>query len=85
MSKQLEKNISGANIANITINGIWIFVNEKEYFLPYKEYPWFKEAQISEIQNVELLHENHLRWPELDIDLEIESLEHPEEYPMIYR
>jgi len=83
-SSRLGKNISEIEIQNISAHGIWLFVKGKEYFLPHNEYPWFKEAKISEIYNVELHHGMHLHWPDLDVDLELESLIHPEMYPLIY-
>jgi len=51
----------------------------------YKDYPWFKEAKISEVYNVQLLHGMHLHWPDLDVDLELEALQYPEKYPLSYR
>ena len=74
-------NIS-ASVENITPLGIWIFVKEKEYFLSYKAFPYFKDQTIRAIQNVQLLHGYHLYWPELDIDLEIDNIESPEKYPL---
>ena len=70
------------SIENITPLGIWLFVREKEYFLSYKEFPYFKDRTLHSIQNVRLLHGYHLYWPELDIDLEIDNLENPEKYPL---
>jgi hypothetical protein len=77
--------ISDIEITNISIHGIWLYVNGKEYFLPYQYYPWFKDARLSEIQHVQLLHEDHLYWPKLDVDLSVECLEHPEKYPLTYQ
>jgi hypothetical protein len=70
------------SVENITPFGIWVYVNEKEYFLSYEDYPYFKEQTLNSIQNVQLLHGYHLYWPNLDIDLEINNLEHPEQYPL---
>ena len=70
------------SVENITPFGIWIFVKEKEYFLSYKDYPYFKDQTLGSIQNVQLLHGYHLYWPELDVDLEIDNLENPEKYPL---
>jgi hypothetical protein len=56
----------------------------EEFFLPFEEYPWFQDARIREIQNVELLFDSHLHWPDLDVDLELEALAHPERYPLKY-
>lgn len=80
----MEENTSRVEVQNISQNGIWIFVNDREYFLSYKDYPWFKDAKVSQINNVKLLHGSHLHWPDLDVDLELDSLQHPEQYPLIY-
>nr|CAP48430.1 putative integron gene cassette protein [uncultured bacterium] len=84
-SLELGKNTSQAEVQDISKFGIWLFVKGKEYFLPFKAYPWFKNARISQVQNVKLLHNVHLHWPDLDIDLEINSLSNPESYPLVYR
>jgi hypothetical protein len=70
------------SVENITPFGIWIFVKEKEYFLNYEDYPYFRDQTLSSIQNVQLLHGYHLYWPELDVDLEIDNLENPQKYPL---
>ena len=84
-SKKNGRNTSKVEVQNISANGFWLFVKDKEYFLPFKTYPWFKEAKISEIQNVRLNREHHLNWPSLDVDLEVESIENPGRYPMFYK
>lgn len=76
-----SRNIS-VSVENITPFGIWIFVKGKEYFLSYKDYPYFKDQTLKAIQHVQLLHGYHLYWPELDVDLEIDNLENPEKYPL---
>lgn len=79
------KNISiKAEIQNISNNGIWILVNDQEFFLPFDEFSWFLKATIKEIYNLKLLHEHHLHWPDLDVDIDIDSLKHPEAYPLKY-
>jgi hypothetical protein len=75
------KNIS-VSIENITPYGIWLFVKEKECFLSYQDYPYFKDQTFNSIQDVQLLHGYHLYWPELDVDLEIDNLENPGKYSL---
>jgi hypothetical protein len=75
------RNIS-VSVESITPSGIWIFVKDKEYFLSYKDFPYFKDQTIRAIHNVKLLHGYHLYWPLLDIDLEIDNFENPEKYPL---
>ena len=75
---------SKVEVVNISPHGIWLYVKGKEYFLPYKDFPWFKEARISEIYKVKLFRGHHLHWVDLDVDLDLDSLEHPDRYPLRY-
>ena len=81
----LGKSTLKVEVSNIDTHGFWLFVKGKEYFLSYEDYPWFKDAKIGEIINVELLHESHLHWPTLDIDLDVGSLEDPSQTPLVYQ
>ena len=78
------KSTSEAEVQDISKNGIWLHVKGKEYFLPYEKFPWFEDAKPNAILNVEFRHGFHLYWPQLDVDLHLESLEHPEKYPLVY-
>jgi hypothetical protein len=60
-------------------------VAEREYFLSYAEFPWFRNARLSQLFNVELHHGEHLYWPELDVDRDVERIAHPEKYPLVTR
>lgn len=75
----------GVEVTNITRNGLWLLVRDREYFLPFDKFPWFKEAKIGQILNVKLVHASHLHWVELDIDLDVDSLEDLESYPLVYQ
>ena len=80
----LGKNISAVELHTSPF-GVWVLVHDTEYFLSYKDYPWFREAKIAELYEVELLHNTHLYWPILDVDLGLDSLKNPEKYPLTYR
>jgi len=84
-SSALGKNILAAEVQDISRNGIWLLIQGKEYFLAYSDYPWFKEAKLAAIYNLKLLHGTHLHWPDLDVELELESLQQPEKYPLVYK
>lgn len=83
--KTRGRGTSGVEILNIDVHGLWLLAGEKEYFLPYEEFPWFKNATIADILNVEFHHEFHLYWPALDVDLDLNSLEDTSETPLIYQ
>lgn len=77
------RNTSQVEVTNVSAHGFWLFVGEEELFVPFSEFPWFKEASIAEITRVELPRAHHLYWPELDVDLAVESIKHPERYPLV--
>lgn len=72
-------------VTNISPFGIWILTNDKEYFISYRDYPVFETATPSQIINLTTDFSGNLHWEELDADIELESLETPEDYPLIYR
>ncbi len=84
-SPTLGKSISVVEVTNFSPNGIWLYVTEKEYFLPYDQYPWFERATVKQIFDVQLLHGFHLYWPQLDVDLELKCLDTPHAYPLKWK
>ena len=76
---------SGVEVVQLTPFGLWIDIAGKEYFLDHDAYPWFQKATVSSVWNVILDRSGNLHWPDLDVDLEISSLESPSEYPLVYR
>lgn len=79
----LGPSTSPAEVTNVSPHGFWLFIGERELFVPFKEFPWFREASVRAITNVQLPSAHHLYWPDLDIDLAVESIEHPEKFPLV--
>ena len=74
---------TSVKVLTITSGGVLIEIEEGEFFLPYSRVPWFKNAPISDVLNVEMSGKHSIRWDKLDVDLEIESLLYPEKYPLV--
>ena len=74
-----------AEVTNISQFGIWILFEQREFFLPFEEYPWFKNATVSAIHNVKTMKYGHLHWPDLDVDLSRDIFENSESYPLVYK
>lgn len=70
-------------VTNISTHGFWLMHGDNEFFLPFSEFPWFKNARISEIADVQLLNGKHLFWEKLDIDLTLNMIQNPKNYPLI--
>ncbi len=74
--------ISEVEVANISAHGVWLLAHGKELFMSYNDFPWFKEKTVKSIIDVEEQSPGHFYWPELDIDLTEEIIEHPERFPL---
>jgi hypothetical protein len=72
-------------VTNVTEHGVWLIAAGREQFLPYSKFPWFKHAPVSAIFNVEEPSPGHFHWPDIDVDLGIETIEHPERFPLNYK
>ena len=81
-SVQLGTTTSGAEVSNVSRHGVWLLVDGREFFLPFEEFPWFRKASIESIMKIERPQPHHLYWPDLDVDLSLDSINHPEEYPL---
>lgn len=73
---------SATHIAEVSEKGIRLQVGDRELFLPYEDFPWFRDASIAKVLNVEQHTPGHFYWPDLDVDLGIDSIEHPERFPL---
>jgi Protein of unknown function (DUF2442) len=75
-------NTSVAEVTNVSRHGFWVLLDDEELLVPFDEFPWFKKATIEQLTKVEWPSTDHLYWPELDIDLSVESIRHPEKFPL---
>jgi hypothetical protein len=82
-SATLGADISQVEVTHVSKHGFWLLLNDEELFLPFTEFPWFKDASIGTLLNVERPRPHHLYWPDLDVDLAVESIRHPEQFPLI--
>ncbi|PYQ54919.1 MAG: DUF2442 domain-containing protein [Acidobacteria bacterium] len=82
-SSALGTSTSDVEVTHISRHGFWLLLGDRELFLSFQDFPWFKEAPISAILNVEWPQPHHLYWPDLDVDLAVESIDHPDRYPLI--
>ena len=62
---------SKAEVVRVTPFGIWLAYGDKEFFLDYDLFPWFRNTTINKIFHLEVPADEHLYWPELDVDLEL--------------
>jgi len=76
---------SAVEVTNLSEHGFWILIEDRELFLPFEQFPWFRDEPVGRILNVERQGEDHFYWPDLDVDLSVESIERPEDFPLMSR
>ena len=79
------RSTSQVEVTNVSPHGFWLLLGTEELFVSFSDFPWFRDAAIGQLQKVRLLHSEHLFWPDLDVDLVVDSIEHPERYPLLSR
>jgi hypothetical protein len=72
-----------AEVTHISKHGFWLLLCEEELLIPFSEFPWFRQATIDQLCDVEWPAPDHLYWPRLDVDLSVESIRHPERFPLM--
>ena len=79
----LKANSAAIEVSLVSNQGFWLLAADEELFLSYADFPWFKDATIAQITNVERPSADHLYWPSLDIDLSVESVRDPSKFPLV--
>lgn len=77
------KSTLDVEVTNVSGKGLWLRLDGHEVFAPFADFPWFEDASIRQIARIERPSHDHLYWPLLDIDLAVDSLHHPERYPLV--
>lgn len=84
-SAALGSGTSGPEVTNVSEHGFWLLLEAEELFVPFPDFPWFRDATIRAITHVEQHGPLHLYWPELDVDLSVESIRDPARFPLVSR
>lgn len=76
---------SAPEVTHVSKHGFWLLLADEELLLPFEQFPWFRRATIEQISHVEWPTPEHLYWPELDIDLSLESIRRPDAFPLVFK
>jgi hypothetical protein len=81
-SLALGNSISPVEVTHVSSHGVWLLTQSEELFMPYDDFPWFKNQSIQAVLHVEEPSPNHFYWPEIDVDLTADMIKHPERFPL---
>ena len=74
-----------AEVTNVSTYCFWLLLGNEELAVPFTDFPWFKKATIEQLSDVQRPTEDHLYWPQLDVDLSVESIRMPGSFPLVSR
>ena len=81
-SERLGISTSEVEVTGISAHGVWLLAGKEEVFLSYGDFPWFTDVSVREILNVQEPIPGHFYWPDLDVDLGMETIRHPDRFPL---
>ena len=73
-----------SEVTSITESGFWLLEDDREYFVPFSEYPVFRNSTVGQILNARRIAPGQYHWPELDADVELGALESPDRFPLVW-
>lgn len=51
---------SSVEVTNVSIHGFWLLLETEKLFVPFRDFPWFKDVPIAKLANVERPQPHHL-------------------------
>ena len=79
----LGTNTLAVEVTHISMHGFWLLLGDEELLLPFSDFPWFRQATVDQLCDVEWPTPDHLYWRQLDVDLSVESIRNPERFPLV--
>lgn len=76
-------NTSAAEVTHVSRHGFWLLLEDEELLVPFEKFPWFRNATIEQLSDVQWPAPSHLYWPQLDVDLAVESIRDPAAFPLV--
>lgn len=72
-----------AEVKMVSSEGLYLYVDGKGYFAAFKNFPYLADLSIPQLFNVKYCGDGDIRWEEADIDLNVEILARPEDFPRV--
>lgn len=76
---------SVAEVTHVSRHGFWLLLDAEELLVPFASFPWFRQATIDQLVDVQWPTVDHLYWPQLDVDLSVASIRNPDDFPLVAR
>lgn len=74
---------SAVEVTHVSRHGFWLLLDDEELLVPFEQFPWFRQATIAQLSDVQWPTADHLYWPQLDVDLAVASIRDPAAFPLV--
>ena len=74
---------SEAEVTNVSRHCFWLLLWDEELPVPFSDFRWFRKATSDRLSDFRRPTADHLYWRQLDGDLSVESIRHPEHFPLV--
>ena len=76
---------SAPEVTHVSRHGFWLLLGDEELLVRFEDFPWFRQATVDSLMEVEWPSPDHLHWPRLDVDLSVRSIRSPADFPLVSR
>lgn len=76
-------NTLAVEVTHISKHGFWLLLADEELLVPFDQFPWFRKGTIEQISEVQWPSPDHLYWPDLDVDVSVQSIRNPSAFPLV--
>jgi len=73
--------ISSTKAILLSEGGFSIQWRDRELRISFDRFPWFKTEPAAALDDWQEVSPGHFYWPQLDVDLTAEMIDHPERFP----
>jgi hypothetical protein len=74
---------SEIEVSLVSNKGFWLLLDDEELFVPFADFPWFRQATYEQLAAIERPSTEHIYWPQLDVDLAVKSIRDPAAFPLV--
>jgi hypothetical protein len=74
---------STSEVTSVSEAGFSIRWEGRDLTVSFDQFPWFKSETNGVLSDFQEVSPGHFYWPQLDVDLTAEMIDHPELFPRI--
>jgi hypothetical protein len=74
---------STSEVTSVSEAGFSIRWEGRDLTVSFNQFPWFKSETNGVLSDFQEVSPGHFYWPQLDVDLTAEMIEHPHRFPRI--